>query len=60
MNEAWAFLCVIGLWSWIGTVIGLAFTSFPVRGVINSRAASFWGGGLIVSYALWIVAMLHA
>lgn len=60
MNEGWGILCVVGSWCWVGAVIGLALTAFPVRGVINTRAASFWGTCLIIFYVLWIAAMLHA
>lgn len=58
----WTLVLEIGLFGWIGSVIG-----FLMRGLTNgatpklrSRRAAFWGVMVIIFYALWIVGMVRS
>jgi hypothetical protein len=60
INEGWAVFCLVGFWGWVASTVGLALTSFPVRGEFALRSALLWGSAVLTFFALWVVSMLHA
>jgi hypothetical protein len=51
---------VFGLLGWVGATLVFIFKAFPGRGQFQVRPAMIWGGVLVASFIVWIVAMLHA
>lgn len=60
INEEWALLGEIAFLVWILAVIGFILQSFPASGRIEGKAAIYWGGGVLISYAFWVTGMIRA
>mgnify|MGYP006286786491 FL=1 len=61
-NVFWSVMLSIGLFGWIGSVIGFllfSLTDGPSPGLISRRGIG-WGTAVVVFYALWIVGMVRA
>jgi len=44
LDVTWALAAQVGLWGWIGSMVGFIMRAFPAEGVFDRRAASIWGG----------------
>jgi len=60
INEAWAVICVIGVWGWILSGVGFTLKVFTDVGAFKGKSAVFWGACFIFFYALWIAGMINA
>ncbi|BEH10216.1 MULTISPECIES: hypothetical protein [Geobacter] len=60
LDVTWAFAAQFGLWGWIGSMIGFIMRAFPAEGVFDRRAASIWGGSVVLLFALWVAGMMMA
>lgn len=60
MHDGWALLSQVGLWGWIGAVVGFILTSFGPGGTFDRRSAYRWGGCVILLFAVWIIGMSKA
>lgn len=60
VNEAWAFLVVVGFWGWVLCTVGLIIKGFPQRDVFARKTARWWGSAVIFFYSLWVMGMMNA
>jgi hypothetical protein len=60
MNEPWSVVCVVGLWGFVLSTVGLILQGFPARGVLAVRPCLRWGSALLVCFLCWVVGMAHA
>ena len=60
VHDIWSIISLAGLAGWIVCTLFLIFRAFPERGQFLVHPAMKWGGGLIVSYTIWIIGMLNA
>ena len=60
INEAWAVICVIGVWGWILSGVGFTLRVFPAGDAFKRKSAVLWGACFIFFYALWIAGMINA
>ena len=56
----WSLVVVASLMGWIASTLILIFKAFPERGRFVGREAGIWGTALLISFAIWIVALLNA
>ena len=59
-SEAWAIICIIGVWGWIFSGVGFILKVFPAKDSFDGRSAAVWGGCFLLFYALWIAGMIHS
>lgn len=59
-HDFWSIFLLSGLAGWITSSIMLMFRAFPERDVFNASSGIRWGGGVIVSFVVWVVGMLNA
>jgi hypothetical protein len=60
INEQWALVAIFGFWAWVFSSIGFIFKAFPRQQFFVSKSALVWGGGLILSFCVWLIGMLNA
>lgn len=60
MHEGWALVSQVGLWGWIGAVVGFILNAFGISGTFDCKAARRWGGCIVILFAVWIVGMSRA
>jgi hypothetical protein len=60
MHEGWALISQIGLWGWIGSVVGFILNAFGDSGAFDRKAGYRWAGCVVVLFAMWVVGMLRA
>ncbi len=60
MHEGWALVSQIGLWGWIGSVVGFILNVFGTAGTFDQRVARRWGACIVLLFAVWIVGMSRA
>lgn len=60
LNDGWAVVCQVGLWGWIASTIILIVKAFPMRGVMDGKAAGRWGGVGVAFFVIWILGMVLA
>jgi hypothetical protein len=58
-NQFWSLLSISSLWGWIFLTIGLIINVFKQRDIIVRKKAISWGIGIVLSYSIWIIAMLN-
>ncbi len=60
IDEGWGVVSQLGLWGWIGCVVGLILSSFPQRESFLPAKARLWGTGFVLLFAAWVVGMIKA
>lgn len=60
LHDGWAVVCQVGLWGWIASTLIFIVKVFPMRGVMNVKAAGRFGGAMAVFFTLWIMGMVLA
>lgn len=53
----WALWVVLAFFGWAGGAFGFVFGAWDSYGSFRSRPALAWGGAVVASFALWLVAM---
>lgn len=59
-NPAWSIILEIGFWGWVSGTFLFIFRSFGPDYKIIPRQGIFWGGVVILFYAMWIIGMMKA
>ena len=60
INQGWAIACEVGFFGWVGCTIGFIFRSFGEDDSFCGKRGLFWGGLVVVFYALWVLGMARA
>ncbi|MCK5504490.1 MAG: hypothetical protein KAJ10_04980 [Thermodesulfovibrionia bacterium] len=60
INQGWALACELGFLGWVGCTIGFIFRAFGDNDAFYGRRALFWGGLVVIFYALWVLGMVRA
>lgn len=59
-HTGWSIVLEIGFWGWIAGTLLFIFRAFNMEQQLNMKRGLFWGGIVILFYALWIVGMMNA
>ena len=59
-SEGWAIICEAGFVGWVGCTFGFIFRAFGEDDAFYTKRALFWGGLVVVFYAIWVLGMLKA
>jgi len=60
VHEMWSVILITGLTGWIFSSIMLMVKAFPQKNVFVLLPGIRWGTAVVVSFLIWIVAMLNA
>lgn len=56
----WSFVLEVGFLGWIGGAVGFIFKAITEEGHLHRRRALYWGGLIVICYALWVIGMARA
>ena len=59
-HDFWSINVIAGLLGWLFSVIMLIYTAFPRKDVFVVASGIRWGGLSVLSFAVWVVALLNA
>ena len=59
-HDFWSVILIAGLIGWLFSVVMLIFRAFPRKDVFVAASGIRWGGLSVLSFAVWVVALLNA
>lgn len=59
-SPGWSIILEIGFWGWIAGTLIFILKAFNSEHKIIMKRGLFWGGVVILFYALWIIGMINA